>query len=436
MSVTPTAADGDRSAYEPLLRQVAVLYERYEARRKEPFNLFTVLRKASDEEHLHSKFLEALLNRESNLEDFVQKVVAPAVDAERQAAEREEPEPTEQQAEDGEPIRHRDSAAPVAQSSKTTNGAERMLGFSFSIDGARIEREQDHIDLLIRNAKGKAIVIENKIWAGDQQRQLQRYFDTVTRRGLEPTLVYLTLDGHEPSDDSRGTHEVLSLSYGRDLVPWLRRCQERACAEPALRESVAQYIALIRTLCGDSGREFMTELKKFLSEGNNLVLAGRLGRAAADAWLDLLLDYWKRVREEVESEIDVRDQRNLRDWLNRFLFNQGRRKGLSQHHFHYAWGLGDRTHAWLSIEAKRDQGIFYGVICHREKYLEEYERLKSKLSSSGYGEPDPWWPGRKFIYRGSVVRPSEGAISVLRDETKRSDVAQDLIRTWKTLQEP
>ena len=334
MSVTPTVPDSARSAYEPLLRQVAVLYERYEARRKEPFNLFTVLRKASDEEHLHSKFLEALLRRESNLEDFVQQVVAPAVDAERQAAEREEPEPTE--AEDGEPSRHQDSARPVAQPSETPNGAERMPSFSFSLDGARIEREQDHIDLLIRNAKGKAIVIENKIWAGDQQRQLQRYFDAVTRRGLEPILVYLTLDGHEPSDDSRGAHEVLSLSYGRDLVPWLRRCQERACADPALRESVAQYIALIRTLCGDSGREFMTELKKFLSEGNNLVLAGRLGKAAADAWLDLLLDYWKRVREEVEPAIGVRDQRSLRDWLNRFLFNQGRRKGLSQHHFHYA----------------------------------------------------------------------------------------------------
>lgn len=432
MSASPTAPEGGRSAYEPLLRQVAVLYERYEARRKEPFNLFTVLRKASDEEHLHSKFLEALLSRESNLEDFIQQVVAPAVDAERQVAEREEPESTEQPAEDGEPIRSPDSA-PL---SNAKSGAERMPTFSFSLDGARIERERDHIDLLIRNAKGKAVVIENKIWAGDQQRQLQRYFDAVTRRGLEPTLVYLTLDGHEPSDDSRGPHEVLSLSYGRDLVPWLRRCQERACAEPTLRESVAQYIALIRTLCGDSGREFMTELKKFLSEGNNLVLAGRLGQAAADAWLDLLLDYWKRVREEVESEIGVRDQRNLRDWLNRFLFNQGRRKGLSQHHFHYAWGLGDGAHSWLSIEAKRDQGIFYGVICHREKHQEEYDRLKSKLSSLGYGEPDPWWPGRKFIYRRSVVNPSEGAISVLRDEKRRSEVAQDLIRTWKILREP
>lgn len=431
MSVSTTVPDGDVSVYGPLLRQVAVLYERYEAHREEPFNLFTVLRKASDEEHLHSKFLEALLSRESNLEDFVQQVVAPVVDAERQA-EREEPESTEQPVEGGEPTRLPNSEPPVASPPRATNGAERTPSFSFSLDGARIEREQDHIDLLIRNDKGKAIVIENKIWAADQPQQLQRYFRTVMRRGLEPTLVYLTLHGHEPSDDSRGDHEVFSLSYRRSLIPWLQRCQERACAEPALRESVAQYIVLIRTLCGEGGREFMNELKNFLQKDGNLVLASTLGDAAKETWLDLLLDYWDGVRAEVESEIGVHDPRNLRDWLNRFVYAWGKRRN----HFHYDWPLSDQLPVRLAIEAKREEGIFYGVICHRENHPDEYDRLKSRLSASDYGDEDHAWPGRRFVYRGPVGKPSEGAIRELLDKEKRSQVAQDLIQLWKTLREP
>lgn len=450
MSASGTSIGGDRSAYEPLLRQVAVLYERHEARRREPFNLFSVLRKASDEEHLHSKFLAALLNSKSpqdgvmeNLGDFVQRVVAPAVDTARKEAEREEAEGEEAEwrADGEEPHPPLEEAVPPlalpaegqeplqadAGSGDAPRAGSLSTGkFSFSLDeGARVERERHHIDLLVTNANG-AIVIENKIWAGDQGRQLERYFDAVKRRGLEPTLVYLTLDGHPPTKQSRGEHVVACLSYKEDLIPWLRRCQERACDDPALRESVAQYLALIRNLCGDAGREFMTELKNFLREGNNLVLARRLGDAAAGLWLDLLFDYWDAVRREVEPAIGAQDPRNLRSELNPFVH---RRKG----HFHYAWHLGKGAH--LALEARRDEGIFYGVICDREGHREEYDRLKDKLASLGYAEAERWWSGRKFVYRGRTNRPSEEAIEVLDDSQKRSEVVRDLVGTWESLRE-
>lgn len=452
MSASGTSIGGDRSAYEPLLRKAEVLYERYEAGRKEPFNLFSVLRKASDEEHLHSKFLETLLNSKSpqdgvmeNLSDFVQRVVAPAVDTTRKEAEREEAErradgeephppleeavpPPALPAEGQEPLQADVGSGDAPQAGSLSTGK-----FSFSLEGARVERERHHIDLLVTNANGQAIVIENKIWAGDQGRQLERYFNTVKGLGLEPTLVYLTLDGHPPTKQSRGEHVVACLSYREDLIPWLRRCQERACDEPALRESLAQYLALIRTLCGDAGREFMTELTNFLREGNNLVLARRLGDAAAALWLDLLFDYWDAVRQKVELEIGARDPKNLRSELDSFVY---RRKG----HFHYAWHLGKGSDAHLALEARRDEGIFYGVITDREKHGDEYGRLKDKLASLGYAEAERWWSGRKFVYRTSVNRPvnrpSEEAKAVLDDSQKRSEIVRDLIETWESLRRP
>ena len=452
-SGNPTGDDG--SAYEALLHQVEVLYALHEARRREPFNLFSVLRKASDEEHLHSKFLAALLNWKSpedgategpgeNLRDFVQQVVAPAVEAEREA-----PDTTKQQPDHGEPDGSRDGAPPLRASAEGPDRREADVGetdahqglrseeFSFSLDRARVEREKHHIDLLIRNEAGQAIVIENKIWAGDQWQQLQGYFRKVAAWGLEPTLVYLTPYGHEPSDHSRGSHEVVSLSYKWHLIPWLRRCQERACDEPPLRESVAQYIALIRTLCGDSGREFMTEVKRVLRKGNNLVLARRLGDAVSEVWRDRLLDYWEGVRLKVEPTlgVPVQSQKKFKDWLDVFVYGL-KRKGFRQAEFHYAWRLNDA--ARLAIEGDRWQGIFYGVICHRDAHRDEYDRLQSKMSSSGFADASPYWCGRKFVYRGKegVKRPSEGAIKCLDDTQQQSEVARDLIETWKSLGKP
>ena len=247
-------------------------------------------------------------------------------------------------------------------------------------------------------------MIENKIWAADQDRQLERYFDTVKGLGLEPTLVYLTLDGRPPTPQSLGDHDgvVACLSYAGDLIPWLRECQERACAEPALRESVAQYVALIRTLCGDARREFMTELTKLLREGNDLILARTLGDAATVAWGDLLFDYWEGVRRKVETAIGLPAQSDLRGWIKRLV---DRRAG----HFHYSWPLpSEWAPAPLALEARRDGGIFWGVICGNREHPELYERLKDKLSPLGYAHAERWWPGRKFVCEGIPADPPRG----------------------------
>lgn len=44
-----------------LLARVAGLYERYGAKERKDFNIFSVLRAESDEVNLHSRFLAALL---------------------------------------------------------------------------------------------------------------------------------------------------------------------------------------------------------------------------------------------------------------------------------------------------------------------------------------------------------------------------------------
>lgn len=116
--------------YHDLLHEAARLHERWRANCTEPFNVFTALRSASDEVNLHSRFLHALLNYidpasgyRENLKAFLHEVV-------------EEAE-------------------------------------NFQLEHARVEREANNIDLLISNGR-QAVIVENKIWAADQIRQLQK----------------------------------------------------------------------------------------------------------------------------------------------------------------------------------------------------------------------------------------------------------------------
>ena len=79
---------------------------------------------------------------------------------------------------------------------------------------------------------------------------------------------------------------------------------KRAYDEPELRESVAQYLRLIRKLTGtDFTGEYMNELKKLLLRDNNLVLACDLIKAKTEVRIDLLQKLWGEIESALKNEI-------------------------------------------------------------------------------------------------------------------------------------
>ena len=200
--------------YRLLLTEAGRLYERHEAGRPAPFNVFSVLRTESDEVNLHSRFLLAAL-----------------LDYQKPGEE------------------------------ERTNLKEFLLTVAnvenFDQASVAVSRERHNIDILVTNARRQAVVIENKIWAKDQSKQLQRYHEEMTSRGFggnDIHLRYLTPDGRDPSRDSVGDlkyENIENIAYrDRSFQEWLRNCQSRAYDEPALREVIGQYLALIQKLTG------------------------------------------------------------------------------------------------------------------------------------------------------------------------------------------
>lgn len=146
----------------------------------------------------------------------------------------------------------------------------------FAADGSKVTAEYHignktedtggRIDLVIQDAQGRRIMIENKIYAGDQENQLTRY------RNFDPDarLFYLTLFGDMPSNLTKAEAEDIRcepISYEIQILRWLKECRKEAACLPGVREMLSQYIALIEELTNQStSKEMNADLIQHIIE--------------------------------------------------------------------------------------------------------------------------------------------------------------------------
>jgi len=118
--------------------------------------------------------------------------------------------------------------------------------------GVLNEESGGRIDLYITDGKYQ-VIIENKIYASDQNNQMKRYWNYGMSNisGSPFKLIYLTLDGHQPSKVSRGNlndQDFICLSYKTNVLSWLEKCIEIVSEVPPVRETIMQYIRTIKIL--------------------------------------------------------------------------------------------------------------------------------------------------------------------------------------------
>ncbi len=86
----------------------------------------------------------------------------------------------------------------------------------------KLIKNNRRIDLFL-NVDNKAIPIEVKIYAADQDEQCADYY----KYAVDSPLYYLTLDGHEPSPESRGSltdEQIKCISFREHILCWLDKC--------------------------------------------------------------------------------------------------------------------------------------------------------------------------------------------------------------------
>lgn len=172
------------------------------------------------------------------------------------------------------------------------------------------ETVSGQIDLLLRAGNEAVIVIENKIWARDQETQLYRYARWLKAQKVAngqngKALIYLTVFGTEPAAMSWGDmtederKEVIRMSHRRDVAGIIAGCLDQIRA-PAVHEVVQQYVATI------SGRVVpMTQLDAtvdaFFSDRRNLKIFADMGEAFAGFQERQLRGITKRLEDHLDG---------------------------------------------------------------------------------------------------------------------------------------
>jgi hypothetical protein len=173
----------------------------------------------------------------------------------------------------------------------------------FSPEGCAVHREKHRIDILITNRQGLAIILENKVYALDQDRQIERYVDQVRQRGLKlHALIYLTLDGHEPSENSRGSYplaKITCLAYHNDIIPWLEKCEAMA-DDQYVKDSLSRYRTVVKQLTGrTASRKCIMDIADILLKDDNLRAAMTLGEALVEAKARIQEQFFADIEEAI-----------------------------------------------------------------------------------------------------------------------------------------
>lgn len=170
--------------------------------------------------------------------------------------------------------------------------------------GKKTETEGGRIDILVQKNNRPEIVIENKIYASEQENQLLRYYNFIQEKKSNAPLLYLTLDGSESADATLSPEkEYIPVSYATHILQWLESCTQLAADHPTLRETIVQYIQLIQKLTNQHSNQLMeNDLQRIILEDTSKLKAFfDLQRMESSIKHSLIKKYGEEVKDFCKS---------------------------------------------------------------------------------------------------------------------------------------
>lgn len=343
------------------LRAIGYKYDKL--KEKDDFNLFTILRNSSDEVNLHSQFLYTLLNPEGS---------------------------------------HHEGR-------KFLDEFLRIFEVgNFENQEVKVYKEYKNIDILIKNAK-KAVIIENKIWAGDQDKQLQRYYETIESEGVtDIKIIYLSPYAEtEPSEKSIGTLKDLPRfedilfcgSYEHEIYTWMDECIKIVALHPVMRETFVQYQKLINELIGNTViMEERLEIIELLRQNDNILQAHKI----ATNWIHVKWhtewDFWKAFESLIANEYKISEQNkysaaSLTSAIHR------KRGGNRCYGLLFEIAKADEGNFCIYIE-RGDEDIYYGLTLDCEgviQYTEKLNHISTEIEEYSEWKHSEYWLGGNYL---------------------------------------
>lgn len=265
------------------------------------------------------------------------------------------------------------------------------------------------VDIYIKDRKDNTITIENKIYAADQNAQIERYVNYNYKEG-ENTVYYLTLNGQEASEESRGElkdgEDYHCISYRSHIIEWLDLCLTEAADQPILKSSIKQYILLVKKLTNQLGdtkmdKEVYQLIKKNYQAAKEI--ESYVWRAEREETKIFLVDIAERVKDKLGENwsIEIGDVSN--SWTG---------LGIK----HKSWEYAFVQFQGAPYMATTDSG--YGIRASKSEWdrdLMVQKLLGIEELNESFGDTEAW----PYFTKNMSMRTSEERARIFKSDERK-----------------
>jgi len=203
---------------------------------------------------------------------------------------------------------------------------------NFNIDSktCSVYREYKNIDLYITDGD-KHIIIENKIYAGDQKKQIERYVERIKEENndLECNnilVIYLSLKRDKPKEHSLGSLSIengflkrekdeialfKSIYYKNEILEWLEKCQYEIQNITNLNEVFRQYIDVVKMINNQYEDKIMN-FSDYIKDNKSIYkLAVEIEKELPKVREKIINNFFEKIKNSLEKTLNHTSQ----EWI-------------------------------------------------------------------------------------------------------------------------
>ena len=330
----------EKELYENFFNKGEEIIKKYPRKKENKYNIFSILKQEEKEEGCHSRIIFNLINDcESNklekrfLKLFFKEVLDEEFDEKK----------------------------------KYFVEREKNLG------------KYGRADLFIEDSDGKAYLIEMKINAGDQPKQLSRYNQYLKKNYKDDyQIYYLTLNGYHPSSYSlkeRAEVEYIIISFVDNIYNWIEKCIEEVGENnKILKINLEQYLETLTKITNRIGEAQKMDFIKMMKEGNNFRIAQEIVNNFEEIKQGIKEEFILELRERIIKKLNIEDiakKKNLYEYINIIKFTE----------FYLYKEVLDIKNSLLTYGIGIDRGGFYFYIGLQDKKAEEWKIAKKDIKN-------------------------------------------------------
>ncbi|MCK4442652.1 MAG: hypothetical protein KAU90_11655, partial [Sulfurovaceae bacterium] len=191
------------------------------------------------------------------------------------------------------------------------------------------------------------------------------------------------LYGEEPNEN---IENIILLSYSKNIKNWITRCIEKVAQKPTLRETLIQYLNLIKKLTYKSDNQgFIMEVKELLLQKDNLKTLLSIEEAIIEAKIEIQLNFWKmlisylREAQYIFTFYSIYGDRNIKESIYKYYTKKKNRKDYG-----FEYQVDNNLYFFIEIRDNIYYGFYFKEDRNVDKQIEILDKVKVEWE-------EPYW---------------------------------------------